>query len=153
MHRWLNVSLAGTGPDTHVNSEKQLTWHLSCAWPYCTVFEGPPSLKSIFIFAVLTFSSSSQRHNEGFLQLLWPASVQYMQTKHSERKKLLFISAFFSFRACIPHKENCHLFWSITEPQMGVIAEALTFSVNVLQQTVKPAIYLQLCLSSYCCGH
>lgn len=110
-YHWLNVSLTGAGPETHVNSQKQLPWHLSSVVPYCTVFEGPPSLKSIFIFAVLTFSSSRQRHNEGFLQLLWPASVQYMQTKHSKREKLLFISAFSPLsRACIPHKENCHLF-------------------------------------------
>lgn len=99
MHSWLNVSLTRAGPDRHVNSENQLTWHLSCVWPYCTVFEGPPSLKSIFIFAVLTFSSSNQRHNEGFLQLLWPASVQYMQTKHRKRRKLLFISAFLFFQS------------------------------------------------------
>lgn len=105
MHNWLNGSLTGTGPDTHVNSEKQLAWHLSCVWPYCTVFEGPPSLKSIFIFAVLTFSSSSQRHNEGFLQLLWPASVLYMQTKQSKRKMLLFISTFFPLELVFPTKK------------------------------------------------
>lgn len=62
------------------------------------MFEGPPSLKSIFIFAVLTFSSSSQRHNEGFLQLPWPASVTVYADKTRLKQKTLFISIFLSER-------------------------------------------------------
>lgn len=50
---------------TRVNREKQsnLTSHFGLALLYI-IPRPPPGLKSIFIFAVLTFSSSSQRHND-----------------------------------------------------------------------------------------
>lgn len=152
MHSWLNVSLTGTGPDTHVNIEKQLTWHLSCVWPYCTVFEGPLSLKSIFIFAVLTISSSSQRHNEGFLQLRWPASVQYMQTKHSKRKSYCLSAHFFFQCMCSPQRKLS----SFLERNRGTNvhdSRGLNLERKCFVTECKPAIYLKLCLSSYCCGH
>lgn len=91
----------------------------------------PPSHKSIFIFAVLTFSSFCQRHNEGFLQLHRPAPVKPKQTKHNEGKKPLFISTFLPFRQSIPYKANGHHFWSNTSTNVA-IGEASTLSVNVL---------------------
>lgn len=90
----------------------------------------PPSLKSIFIFAVLTFSSSSQRHND-WLPAAAATCIQCEQTQHGARSGAIVHQLPLLYSSQRKLLSLFFFFPSVTEALMRVIAEALTFRLNV----------------------
>lgn len=105
----------------------QLALHPSCVRLCCTLLEAPPSLKSIFIFAVLTFGSFYQRHNEASCSC---TGALLHAGKTPRREEALVYRHIPSVQTICPHKENAHHLWSSADTSVAV-GEASTLSVNV----------------------